>query len=109
MSGSVGYAVNIQAGDQMFNYDTIDEWKWHSMSRSVQFYVYDDNDKPILCRVSMEAITDAYEVPATGGDGLYSAKENCGAIIDAVSRKAAKGNLESDGSILLRSGEVLSV
>jgi len=88
----------------MIEYGTNENWAYHSNIECVVFTVIDD-DQPVTCKVSMEAIEDHYGNCNDVGGILDKAKINFDEITDQIGFKIARLQFEEDGSILLRSGD----
>ncbi len=73
-------------------------------ARDVIFFIGYDNKKRILCAISREALIDHY------GKGVQSLVEifvqNKSNIEHEARRKYIAGNLESDGSVLIKSNDL---
>lgn len=87
----------------MIDYGTNENWAYHSNIECVVFTVRDD-DHPITCKVSMEAITDHFG-NCDEQEILDKAKEHYDEITDQIGFKIARLQFEEDGSVLLRSGD----
>ena len=87
----------------MIDFGTNENWAYHSNIECVVFTVIDD-DQPITCKVSMEAITDHFG-NCDEQEILDKAKEHFDEITDQIGFKIARLQFEEDGSILLRSGD----
>ena len=86
----------------MINYGTNGNWAYHPNIECVVFTVRDD-DKPITCKVSMEAIEDHYGNCKDEAEVLDKAKEHFDEITDQIGDKISSNRFEEDGSVLLRS------
>ncbi len=85
----------IEFGDNL-------NWKWVGVLDVAEFTINVDGIT-VFCRVSRECLEDHCGDPKTAGEFLDAAKGNFEAITDRIQRLIEGGQLEPDGSILLRS------
>ena len=81
--------------------------RWVGEAKEVQFSVEVGN-RDILCRVSQEAIGNHLgEDPRSAEEYLDAAKESFGSITDRLARKILLRQFEPDGSVLLRTEDLM--
>lgn len=80
-------------------------WQWDPKTETVQFAakILGRNTQ---CRITVECLRDHFGAVNTGDSALSTAAENEDAVTMALVRLAKKQQTESDGGLLLRSGDL---
>ena len=79
------------------------EEKW-DFDREVVLFFGQDGDNRVRCAISREALDDDFR--GDGRDKVEVFRENRAAIEQGVRQKYAAGDTETDGSVLIHSGEL---
>lgn len=91
----------------MIDFGHAGDMRWVGEAKEVQFSVEVGN-RDILCRVSQEAIGNHFgEGPRSAEEYLDAAKESFGSITDRLARKILLRQFEPDGSVLLRTEDLM--
>ena len=89
----------------MIDFGHAGDMRWVGEAKEVQFSVEVGN-REILCRVSQEAIGNHFgEGPRSAEEYLDAAKESFGT--DRLARKILLRQFEPDGSVLLRTEDLM--
>lgn len=89
----------------MINYGSPAAWKYSGEHDEVRFLVQLDG-RHILCRVSREAIEDAYGPCPDNDTRLSRARQHFDQLTDLVGDKISSGRFEPDETILLETRDL---
>ncbi len=92
----------------MIDFGHAGDMRWVGEAKEVQFSVEVGN-RDILCRVSQEAIGNHFgeDDPRSGDEYLDAAKESFDSVTNRVGRKILLRQFEPDGSVLLRTEDLM--